>query len=103
MNSNYRVLITIDASDDLSEVVEGLEQYRAYSGMNLVLRYDEILKLLESTPLMYREVKPKVRKASMKPFKFSIYYRVDELDKTVKIIAILSDLMSPDQIKRILN
>ena len=103
MKTPYRVLILPSASKDLSEAVEQLESYSTNSGMKLVERYDSILELLENNPNMYGQFEGEIRRATMKPMKYSIYYYVDEKAKDVNILAILSDRLNPSQIQRLLG
>lgn len=103
MKKEYRVLVLPSASQDLNEAVENLENFKSNAGMNLVQRYDEILDLLEASPYLYSTFEKHIRRAPMNPFKYSVFYFVEESDKDVNILAVLSDRLNPAQIQRLLS
>lgn len=81
---------------DLSEAKSYLNKQRPNYGKLFIKRYKSVLIFLQQNPFTQVRYKD-IHCTPIKGFKYMIHFRVNEIEKTVNIYAVLSTHLNPNQ------
>jgi len=84
-----KVRLSPEARLELDAIVDWHEVEQPGLGGDLIDEYLQIVAWIERNPLMYEEVRPGVRRASLQRFSYRLYYLIE--NSTAVIVAILHD------------
>ena len=84
----YKIEITETAYMQIDKAYDWYEIKRAGLGHVFFVSVQDSLKMVAQNPFLFAYVYQKVRRVLTKKFPYSIFYRVDEANKTVEVIAV---------------
>lgn len=90
----YAILADPKVKDDLKEVRDFLNSRRKGLGKKFLTEYRTTLEHLQKTPnfqVRYNDI----HCLPMKTFKYMIHFKVDEVNKTIHLYAVLSTYLNP--------
>jgi plasmid stabilization system protein ParE len=96
----YKVILKPEAEKDLDEAIIWYEKQREGLGIDLLLHFEDALKLIQSNPFLYAKVLFHFRKTLMDKFPYAIYYAVNEQNNIVDVYAVLITSRSPKIFKK---
>jgi plasmid stabilization system protein ParE len=83
-----------EAERDIEEAAFWYEQQRQGLGVEFVLDLDSVLERVETAPLQFPEIEPRVRRALLRRFPYAIYFVLDE--QSIGVFAVLHQSRVPE-------
>src|SRR5262249_15118334 len=87
------VVFTTEAEDDLDEAAQWYEKRAKGLGKDLVARVCEVLNRIRATPKLFPEAAEGLRRAPVKRFPYSIFYR-DRPDR-IEVVCVFHNRRDP--------
>jgi|ERR1043165_1467746 plasmid stabilization system protein ParE len=95
------VVVRPEAANDIRSVYAWYEPISAAFAMRFIRRLDEAIVRAREWPLMYQIVYRVFRRAPLRRFPYSVFYRADE--ERIVIVAVLHQVRDPRFIESRLN
>lgn len=92
----YRIIADPKVKEDLKEVRDFLNSRRNGFGKKFLSEYKATLKHLQKSPIFQIRYGD-IHCLPMKTFKYMIHFKVDEINKSIHIYAVLSTYLNPDK------
>ena len=92
----YKTLITRPAQTDLDEIFTWYEEQKDGLGFSFLIEFDKTLCNISNNPFYASTIEEDARIASLKRFPYYIVYRLLELQKQLRILAIVHQHRNPD-------
>jgi len=93
-----RIVLTREAENDLSEIVEWYENQRSGLGFNFLAEVDAGFRLLASDPRLFPEQYKGVRRYLVRRFPYKVFYRL--VEDNVVVLAVVHGGRDPAWIKK---
>ena len=87
------VLTRLQAQLDVEEAATWYESRRFGLGLRFLDELDSVMKRITATPFQFPEIHPRVRRALLKRFPYSVYFFAS--DEQVEVIAVLHQHRHP--------
>jgi plasmid stabilization system protein ParE len=94
----YKLYITPEAEEDLSEIFEWYENRRKGLGHDFLLQADAGLQLIKRDPFLFAEQYKGVRRCLISRFPYKIFYHTE--GRNIIVIAVVYAGRSPKWIKQ---
>jgi plasmid stabilization system protein ParE len=102
-NSNFRMLLTVEADRDKETIIDWYETIRPDLGLDWLNEYDRVEAVIASNPYLYEENLLFIRRALLQRFPYTVYYRIDEEEQIIIILGILHQRQDRNEILRRIN
>lgn len=90
---NGKVVFRKLAQKEMLQAIDWYEQQKPGLGLEFTGRIEESLNLISNHPEMFAQVLGPIRKKSLKPFPYAIYYRIR--GESIVILAIFHQKRAP--------
>ncbi len=90
---HYRIVITAIAEIDIQTGENWYNAQQNQLGSDFIIELENKIKVIQSNPYLFSEIKKDIRKALLKRFPFGIYYFVS--DDVVNIFAVIHFSRNP--------
>ena len=94
--NNYEVEFDPRAENDVAAALTWYDQHDADIGTQFINKLDEIITTISEMPRVSPKIEGDIRRALMKQFPYSLYYRLDDDMAIVRVIAVLHTSRRPD-------
>jgi toxin ParE1/3/4 len=94
----YKLIISPEAEEDLSEAFTWYEERRKGLGHDFLLQINAALRFLERNPLVFPEMYKGVRRHLIKRFPYKIFYLVER--QKVIILGVIYAGRDPELVKK---
>lgn len=101
--SRYSIEILKGADFDIQQAIEWYEAQKVGLGFDFYNKFYELTQLLSSNPFLFQEYYLFTRRAVLTRFSYNVFYAIDEVNKTVEIIAVLRQKVSPAELRGRIN
>jgi len=93
-----KLVIRPQAQLDIEEASSWYEGRRPGLGLRLLDELDDVLKRITSVPVQFPVIHPRIRRALLNRFPYSVYFSAS--DEDVGVIAVLHQSRHPDAWRR---
>ncbi len=85
----YKLIVTEDAENDTGQAMDFYESKQKGLGKRYLMTVRASLKLIVKNPFSYMKILLEIRKANTQKFPYSLYYTIEESEKTVVVFAVI--------------
>ncbi len=90
---SYRLVIRRKARADFDEAFDWYEQQRTGLGVEFAERVQVVFDRITATPEIYARVFQEIRQARVRPFPYSVFYRIR--DDRIVVLAVFHNKRDP--------
>ena len=92
---SYDIIISPPAEIDLIDIQDYYDDLVFGLGERFLLKFQEVLSLLERHPQIYPIIEDEIRRANMNTFPYTVFYSIEEFRNEVEILAVIHQSRNP--------
>ncbi len=96
---SFEIVLRREAEVDLDKIFIWYEEQKVGLGLDFINEFEAVIYRILRNPSYASYIKADARSASLKRFPYDVIYRINELNRQVRIIAVIHQRRSPEWFK----
>ncbi len=94
---SYQVKLSKSAIDDIDDIIHYLSELSDVFAKVFLEESISNISYLEDSPLLFIKFRDDYRRLYLKRFRYHVIFKIDELQKSIKILAVIHESRDPQR------